>query len=105
MITEVVSKVVYKLVLPPHWKIHSVFHASLLTPYHKTTMHGPNHYEPPPEIIDGEPEWEVEEILGDRTFGQREEKQYKSGGRVTHWHMIRGSPHQTSTPRNSSRLT
>ena len=76
-ITEVVSKVAYKLALPSHWKIHSVFHTSLLTPYHKTTMHRPNHHKPPLDIIDSEPEWEVEEILGDRTFGRRKEKQYK----------------------------
>jgi hypothetical protein len=69
---EVVSQithVAYKLCLPPTWTIHDVFHASLLTPYKEMEQHGPNFLEPPPEIIEGEPEWKVERILQERTFG------------------------------------
>ena len=40
-------------------------------------MHGPNFVEPPPEIIDREPEWEVEQILVQRQYGRRKEKQYR----------------------------
>ena len=76
-ITRVISDVAYRLALPPHWKIHDIFHMSLLTPYHETRTHGPNLLEPPPDVIDGEPEWEVEEIIGVRTFGRRREKQYR----------------------------
>ena len=46
------SNLVYKLKLPPHWKIHPVFHASLLSPYIETELHGPNPKNPPPEIIE-----------------------------------------------------
>ena len=66
--------------LPPSyfletWKIHPVFHASLLTPYKETKYHGMNFLEPPPiEIEGGEPEWEVEKILRDWTY--RKKKQY-----------------------------
>jgi hypothetical protein len=51
-----------------------VFHASLLTPYNETQAHGPNFLEPPLNLIEGELEWEVEQILGNRTY--RKKKQY-----------------------------
>ena len=62
-ITKVLSLIVYQLHLPKTWKIHPVFHASLLSPYHENTVHGPNFPSPPPDLIDGEEEYEVEKIL------------------------------------------
>ena len=62
-ITKVISPVTYKLALPSHWKIHPVFHASLLTPYVETTIHRSNFLQPPPDIIDRQEEYEVEQIL------------------------------------------
>ena len=47
MIINVILDVVYKLELPSYWKIHNVFHTSLLMPYYETMMHGPNYVEPP----------------------------------------------------------
>ena len=44
-------------------KIHLVFHVDLLTHYRETMAYGPNYERPPPDIIDGEPEWEVEKII------------------------------------------
>jgi len=41
-IAKEISLVVFQLVLPLSWKIHDMFHASLLSPYSKTTAHGPN---------------------------------------------------------------
>jgi hypothetical protein len=69
-----VSDIVYRLKIPEKRKIHNVFHTSLLTPYKETEKHGPNFLEPLPDLIDGEEEWEVEEILGDQQY--RRKKQY-----------------------------
>ena len=66
LIVRILSPVVYQLTLPPQWKqkhIHNVFHPSLLTPYHETTEHGPNFPAPPPDVIEGETEYELECIL------------------------------------------
>jgi len=75
-IVSQVSKVAYRLKLPTSWKIHDVFHASLLMPYKETEQHGPNFLEPPPEILNGEPEWEVKKVLKERSFGRWKKKQY-----------------------------
>jgi len=71
-----ISHVAYQIKLPETWGIHDVFHASLLTPYKETEEHGTNFLEPPPELIEGEEEWEVEQILGKRHFGRGKKLQY-----------------------------
>ena len=75
-IGKVLSPITYQLILPPQWKIHDVFHVDLLTPYHETELHGPNFTKPPPDLIDGEEEYEVEEILQSRKFGRGRKVQY-----------------------------
>jgi hypothetical protein len=50
-ILERIRKISYKLELPPKWKIHNVFHGSLLTSYKETEEHGKNFSRPPPVII------------------------------------------------------
>ena len=62
-VTKKISHVTYQVDLPPSWKIHNAFHASLLSPYRETLEHGQNFTEPPPDLIDGEQEWEVEHIV------------------------------------------
>jgi hypothetical protein len=61
-IEEVRSPVVYQLKLLPQWTIHPVFHASLLTPYIETNEHGANYMRPPPDVIEGEEQYEVKTI-------------------------------------------
>src|SRR5579863_1513246 len=75
-ITRVILPVAYQLELPHQWNIHPVFHASLLTPYVKTDSHGPNYSRPPPDLISGEAEYEVEEIRSHRCHGRRKQLQY-----------------------------
>ena len=78
LITHVVSRTSYQLKLPPQWKIHDVFHATLLTPYKETALNGKSYQEPAPDLIDGQPEWEVESIL--RVRRRRNQLQY-----LIHW--------------------
>ena len=71
-----VSHVAYKLDLLDYWRIHNVFHTSLLTLYHETKEHGPNFLALPPDIIDDTLEWEVEKILKEWEFRRWQKKQY-----------------------------
>ena len=69
LVEQVINPVVFKLKLPEQWKqkcLHPMFHASLLTPYKETEEHGANFLEPPPDIIEGEEEYEVEQVLDSR---------------------------------------
>ena len=43
-----------------------MFHAGLLKPYKETRIHGPNYTRPPPDLVKGEQEYEVEAILNER---------------------------------------
>src|SRR5712672_1767139 len=71
-----ISHVAYHLQLPDAWGIHDVFHAALLTLFKETSEHGPNFVELPPEVIEGEEEWEVEQILRKCHFGRGRKVQY-----------------------------
>ena len=53
----------YQLCLPPTWKIHVVFHASLLSSYTETEMHGPNFSKQLLDLIGTEKEYKVEQII------------------------------------------
>jgi hypothetical protein len=64
------------LELPAHWKIFNVFHASLLTPYKETEEHGENFPEPPPDLIDDKPEYELKEVLTLQQYGHWKKLQY-----------------------------
>ena len=53
-----------------------MFHTDLLTPYHKTTLHGDNYQRPPPDLVDEEEEYKVKTILDSRKFSRRKQLQY-----------------------------
>ena len=59
-IQKVLSPINYQLKLPEQWKIHNVFHVDLLTPYREMVPHGGNYSWPPPDLIEGEEQYEVE---------------------------------------------
>jgi hypothetical protein len=75
-ITQVISPMVYKLKLPAQWSIHPVFHVSLLTPYIETKGHGENYSRPPPDLIEGEEQYEVKAIRSHQHHGRRKQLQY-----------------------------
>ncbi|KAF8643065.1 hypothetical protein AX16_009226 [Volvariella volvacea WC 439] len=74
-ITKVLGPVTFQLELPEQWKIHNIFHASLLTPYKENNIHGPNFLMPPSDIINDEEEWEVENIIKHRWIGPKRKRQ------------------------------
>ncbi|GBE87281.1 hypothetical protein SCP_1005280 [Sparassis crispa] len=67
-IAEVIGPANYRLKLPKTWRVHSVFHAALLSPYRENDIHGPNYMNPPPDVVDNEEEYEVEAILNHKTY-------------------------------------
>ena len=75
-VAQVLSPVTYRLTLPEQWKVHPVFHVDLLTPYKETTFHGMNYTRPPPDLINDEEEYEVEQILDSRVRGRNRKIQY-----------------------------
>jgi hypothetical protein len=60
-------------------KIHHVFHVSLLEPYHAFTILGRIHDPSPPIEVDGEHEYEVEDLLDSRISNRQLEY-------FIHWH-------------------
>ena len=73
-VIEQISPVAYRIKLPNDWKIHNVFHVDLLIPHVHTEAYGSAFAKPPPELIDGEEEYEVEDIITHRI--NRRKKQY-----------------------------
>ncbi|GBE86918.1 hypothetical protein SCP_1001620 [Sparassis crispa] len=67
-IVKVIGPANYRLKLPKTWRVHSVFHAALLSPYRENNIHGPNYVNPPPDVVDNEEEYEVEAILNHKTY-------------------------------------
>jgi Chromo (CHRromatin Organisation MOdifier) domain len=86
----------YKLRLPPQWTIHPMFHASLLTPYVETKEHGENYSRPPPDLIEGEEQYEVKAIRSHRHHGRWKQLQY-----LIKW---KGYPESDSTWEPTSNL-
>ena len=88
-ITKQINPVTYQLTLPTTWQIHPVFHVSLLSPYTETNAHGLNYSRPPPDLIEGEEFYEVEQIRDHWCHGWSRTLQY-----LIKW---KGSPESDNT--------
>ena len=71
-----VSPVAYCIELLPSMKIHNVFHIDLLILYNETEAYGETYMQPPPELINGQEEYEVEEIINSHCTGCNRKLQY-----------------------------
>ena len=70
-ITDVLGPLTYRLNLPETWKIHNVFHASLLRRYRENEVYGANYERPPAELDhEGQEVYNVEAILRHRKRGR-----------------------------------
>ena len=94
-ITKVVSPVTYRLDLPPMWQVHPTFHVSNLKRYFRSPDFVREVKSPPPVLVDGELEYEVEAIVRHRGQGAR--RQY-----LVQW---KGYPLHEATWEPASHLT
>jgi RNase H-like domain found in reverse transcriptase/Integrase zinc binding domain/Chromo (CHRromatin Organisation MOdifier) domain len=62
-INKVLGPVTYQLKLLESWRIHNVFHATLLRPYIENEVYGNNYPKQLPELLEGEEVYKVETIL------------------------------------------
>jgi transposase InsO family protein len=96
-IIEQHSPVSFRVELPPNMKIHNVFHVDRFRHYHPSpeSLGNRSPPQPAPNIIDGEEEYEVEEILDHRRY--RRQNQF-----LVLW---KGYPRESSTWEPISQLT
>ena len=70
-IIDILRLLTYQLKLPETWKIHNVFHTSLLRWYKKNEVYRENYEQPPTQLDDeGQETYNVETILKHRRRGR-----------------------------------
>jgi Integrase zinc binding domain/Chromo (CHRromatin Organisation MOdifier) domain/Integrase core domain len=115
-ITKVVGegKLAFELELPPQWRIHNVFHATLLDSYHANEIDERTQLVPQlPEIVEGEPEYEVKEVLDSKVVGKTvwynvdwvrygpEERTWEPAGNLNHAEKLVATYHRRHSNRPS----
>lgn len=87
-----VGKVAYKLHMPNRWRLHDVFHVSLLNAYRRDGSVQP----PPAELLSGELEYEVDAVI------KHEDTPRSSSGKFSRRYLIQwrgcGPEHNTWEP-------
>jgi hypothetical protein len=73
-IDKVLEPVTYQLKFPESWRIHNVFHATLLRPYIENEVYRNNYLRPLSKLLEGKEVYEVEMIL--RHWRRRRGYQY-----------------------------
>ena len=105
-ITEVLGLVTYRLQLLATWRIHDVFHATLLQPYKENGIYGENFVKPPPELEEGKEVYNVETILNHRkrgSFKNHEPPSNPSSYNISiHDSLFDQSEDQVSNPRTTN---
>ena len=61
----------YRLELPPHWKIHDVFHVNVLSEAEPDTIANRRNPPPPAVKVNGEEYWVMEKYIDSRWFRNR----------------------------------
>ena len=100
-----ISKYAYELNLPASMKIHPVFHVSLLEPVsqhpHVDQVPAPS----PPVEVEGEEEWEVEDIIDSRFFRRRLQYLVKwAGWDSPNWTEAKDVTHEDELVKDYHRL-
>ena len=67
----------YRLELPASMQIHNVFHPSLLRKAATDPLPGQQTEPPRPVTVDGQEEWEIDDILDARLFGRNRRLQFR----------------------------
>ena len=75
-IKQHVGQVAYKLELPPHMKIHDVFHINLFMPYKEMEAYGMPYTQPLPIIEENEEEYKIKSIIDSQQHGWWKKLQY-----------------------------
>ena len=69
IIERVLGPLTYQLKLPKTWRIHPVFHVTLLTPFKENPIYGQGFTKPPPNQTEDGEEYKVEAIVEHRKRG------------------------------------
>jgi Chromo (CHRromatin Organisation MOdifier) domain len=91
-IDEVLGPVTYQLKLLESWKIHNVFHATLLQPYIENEVYGNIYSRPLPKLLEGKEVYEVGMIL----------KHWRRGRGYQYYVKWKGYPITKATWKNES---